>query len=139
MIMPPNTVIGYDKMQQLVCERQSHLDINFEIVKNLIVTGKKEETALFIRNIFYSMTNLPNITPSYVKNTATEFLFIISNCIKSCKGDSTAFISKYQTVFANMFTNKTISEIEEYLISISYQAIDFISNEDKGNLLVKRW
>lgn len=100
-------IIWYDRIEQNSIQSEAEIKINYEVIKNLIQLGKKEELRTYIHDILLSVCCEGSVTVDYIRNLIMQIsikimeIFHEINAVDSDEGDIiyydyTALLSMYR-------------------------------------------
>ncbi len=138
LILPPNSIMDYERMEKATSERERSANIDNESLKQLIISKNKQAVMEFIIGIFDQIQQMKNVRPSYIQNIAVEIVFHINNTVKSLIRNNNEYYISMKAEYSSVFKAKTLTELVSYFKSIVDKAIDILNLEEKSYPLIKQ-
>ncbi len=138
LILPPNSIIDYERIEKATCERERSVNIDHESLKQLIISKNKQAVMEFIIGIFNQIQQIKNVRPSYIQNIAVELVYHINNTVKSLIRNDNEYYESMKAEYASVFKAKTFAELVSYFQLIIGKAIDILNLEEKSYPLIKQ-
>lgn len=136
LVFPPNYTAFYTEIKDGVSRMQNDIQVNFEVFKNLLVSGKQEEISVFINTIFTPLMENGKISPVYIRNLVVEVLVHLNNSTKPIIRNKN-FSLDYQNLIVEFSKKKNVQEIREWLKQMIFKAIaDLKSFEEKTSPII---
>lgn len=139
LIFPPGTLFDYEKIKKNIEDQQIAFEVDFGKFKNLIISKDLELTCDFIDDIYTRLTHKSGVTPAFLQNISTEFLFNICNIARDLKIDTNTLINYSDNLFSSIFIMDKSMDISNWLKELATKIILDLKQVDENlNPLVRR-
>lgn len=136
LVLPPNTIVDFKQTQNGHSECEP--DFNSELLKNLISTGKKEETVQYINMLFDTMKATEGITPSHIYMTTVEILSVINLCLRKLGSRTNPILADFHEIFSGMIEMKNLDELKNRILAIVTHTVELLGiHEGQATPVIK--
>ena len=137
--LPRDSILNYNNFEQVLLKEQIHEVVSYDEILKFVWTKDSDSLLLYIDKSFKDLLQIKGLTPSLVKNTATELLFCIINSAKLIAETKSRFISELEYSFSDIYNMQNIDDICELIKEAAKKIISLtIEKNESISPVIKR-
>ncbi|HEX2925021.1 MAG TPA: response regulator transcription factor [Ruminiclostridium sp.] len=122
-----NSIVDYEDVIKTPAVGEIELDIDYNSLSIMLVTGKRDEVSEFIRSTFDKLTGIDHITPGIIVSYSMEMISHINETVNEFNRGGKKEEWNYRNLISGLSSLQTIAQLKKYIQDAAFTAISLVS------------
>ncbi len=119
----PKHIITRENVDDFISKKPVFSTVSIESLTRAVVAGSEEEVERFFEDSYQSLLSAELVTPEFFSGFSIEVLSALIHVLKLNDLDEQALLSDYESLYKNLFNQKTPRRALEWMMSMAKEAI----------------
>jgi ABC-type sugar transport system substrate-binding protein/AraC-like DNA-binding protein len=134
----PKYIITRDNIDDFIAKKPEFLSVSLELLTRAILNGEEEGVDSFFEDAYQSFLSSEVMTTEFFRGFSIEVLSTLVHLVKMNDMDEQPFLSDYESLYKNLFNQKTPKNTMEWMKRLSLSVMRAIGLERKTESQVER-
>lgn len=119
----PMHIITRDNVDDFISKKPEFSTVSMEILTRAVAAGSEAEVERFFEDSYQSLLSAELVTPEFFRGFSIEVLSALIHILKMNDLDEQTLLSDYESLYKNLFNQKTPRRAMEWMMDMSKEAI----------------
>jgi ABC-type sugar transport system substrate-binding protein/AraC-like DNA-binding protein len=134
----PKYVITRDTVDDFLCKKPEFTSVSLDLLTRAIMEASDAQVDRFFEDAYQSLLASELMSPDFFRGFSIEVLSTIIHILKTNDVDERTVFSDYETLYRNLFNQKTPRNTMEWMTRLAKDVIRSLSRERPTESLVDR-
>jgi two-component system response regulator YesN len=134
----PKHIITRENVDDFISKKPVFSTVSVESLTRAIVAGSEAEVERFFEDSYQSLLSAELVTPEFFRGFSIEVLSALIHVLKMNDLDEQALLSDYESLYKNLFNQKTPRRALEWMMGMAKEAIHALSRARQAETPIVR-
>ncbi len=134
----PKYIVTRENVDDFISKKPEFTAVSIELLTRAVVAGSEQDVERFFEDSYQSLLSAELVTPEFFNGFAIEVLSALIHVLKMNEIDEQALLSDYESLYKNLFNQKTPRRSMEWMMNMAKEALRAIARARQAETPIVR-